>query len=103
MDTTVVRPTSFVITCADGNASLTATHWSTWSASGAVGTTRFALNLCTPYCAASKMSYFPHSTVRLTRPVATKHGRLYSRLVVHYLLKGKATTFSFSWSGDPSF
>jgi hypothetical protein len=68
-----------------------------------VGTTRFALNLCTPYCAASKMSYFPHSTVRLTRPVATKHGRLYSRLVVHYLLKGKATTFSFSWSGDPSF
>jgi hypothetical protein len=56
-----------------------------------------------PYCAASKMSYFPKSTVRLTDPVTTKHGRLFSSLVVHYQLKGKSKVFSFSWKGDPSF
>ena len=61
--TTLSRPRNFVISCADANAALTQTHWSTWSANRATGTTRFALNLCTPYCAASPMSYFPHSTV----------------------------------------
>lgn len=99
----VFKPATFVISCADANAELTATHWSTWNATSAAGTTRFALNLCVPYCAASKMSYFPKSTVRLTDPVTTKHGRLFSSLVVRYQLKGKSKTFSFSWKGDPSF
>ncbi len=102
-NTEVFKPTSFVISCADANSELTATHWSTWNASSATGTTRFALNLCVPYCAASKMSYFPKSTVRLADPVTTKHGRLFSSLVVRYQLKGKSKTFSFSWKGDPSF
>jgi hypothetical protein len=56
-----------------------------------------------PYCAASKMSYFPKSTVRLTDPVTTKHGRLFSSLVVRYELEGKSKAFNFSWKGDPSF
>ena len=101
--TTVSRPRDFVISCADANAALTETHWSTWSANRATGTTRFALNLCTPYCAASPMSYFPKSTVRLSAPVTTRHGRLFSKLVVRYIYRGKATSFNFSWAGDPSF
>ena len=101
--TTVSHPRNFVISCADANAALTQTHWSTWSAHSATGTTRFALNLCTPYCAASPMSYFPRSSVTVSAPVSTRHGRLFSKLVVHYVYRGKATSFSFSWAGDPSF
>lgn len=99
----VARPATFVISCADGNSELTATRWSSWSATAAAGTTRFGLNLCNPYCAASKMTFFPDSTVRLSAPKATKHGRLFSKLVVTYQLHGKSETFPFSWSGDPSF
>ena len=99
----LVRPSNFVISCADANAALTKTHWTTWNSRGATGTTRFALNLCNPYCAASPISYFPKSTVRLSAPVMTKHGRLFSKLVVRYIYRGKAKTFGFSWAGDPSF
>jgi len=100
---TVVKPVGFVISCADANSELTATHWTSWNARGAVGTTRFGLNLCIPYCAASRMSYFPRSTVRLSAPVPTKHGRLFSKLVVAYRLHGKTRKFDFSWVGIPAF
>lgn len=100
---TVVKPKNFVIACADANAQLTATHWASWTAWSATGTTKFALNLCKPYCAASKISFFPRSKVRLFAPVNAKHGRLFSKLTVSYKLHGKTKTFTFSWSGDPSF
>ena len=79
-DTTVSRPSNFVISCADANAALSATHWTTWNATSAVGTTDFVLNLCKPYCAASKRTNFYNSSVRLSAPVTTKHGRLFSKL-----------------------
>ncbi|HEY5266892.1 MAG TPA: hypothetical protein VIJ40_08775 [Acidimicrobiales bacterium] len=99
----VVEPRSFVITCADANSELTKTHWSTWTSTGASGTTTFAMNLCTPYCAASPMSYFPNSHVTLSAPVATKHGKLFSLMTVRYMLHAHAKTYRFSWKGDPSF
>ncbi len=100
----VVRPVTFVITCADANVQLTATQWSQWGSTTAVGTTRFAMNLCTPSCVASKMSYFPSSLVRLSAPVHTKaHGWLFSKLAVTYHLGGKTKTYDFSWVGDPAF
>lgn len=102
-DTTVVRPTEFVITCADGYTQLTKTHWTTWTATQARGTTDFAMNMCTPDCASSPMSYFPRSTVVLSRPVDTRHGRLFSLLTVRYVATGTTRTFQFSWRGDPSF
>jgi hypothetical protein len=101
--TVVTEPTSFIITCADANTQLTKTHWNSWTSTGARGTTRFAMNLCTPYCAASPMSYFANSTVALSAPVKTKKGTLFSLMVVHYTLHGQAKTFRFSWKGDPSF
>jgi hypothetical protein len=100
---TVYKPATFVVTCADGNTMLTETHWTSWTAAAATGRTRFGLNLCNPYCAASKMSFFPHSTVRLWRPVSTKHGRLFSEMRVVYVLHGKTKVLAFSWLGDPSF
>jgi hypothetical protein len=99
----VTKPTNFVITCADANTQLTKTQWTKWTASGARGTTRFAMNLCVPYCAASPMSYFANSKVDLSAPVKTSKGTFFSLMVVHYTQNGKAKTYRFSWKGDPSF
>ena len=98
--TSQVRPVTLVIACADANAMLTATHWTTWNARGASGVTRFGLNLCQPYCAASPMSYFAHSEVRLYAPVSTSHGRLFSGLVVRYRLRGATHVYRMSWRGS---
>lgn len=99
----VVRPRDFVLSCADDNAQLTQTKWSSWTGSGAAGITTFGLNLCKPYCAASKMSYFPNSHVTFSAPMQTSHGKLFSLLTVRYRLDGKAAKFRLSWQGDPSF
>ena len=86
----VVKPKGvFTLSCADANAQLDHTTWKTWSATSATGTTTFGLNLCVPYCAASKMSFFADSTVKLDR---VRHGR-FTRVTVHYLLKGKTKVF----------
>jgi hypothetical protein len=101
--TTVVKPSTFVITCADANILLTKTHWSTWTGTSASGTTRFGMNLCKPYCAASPITYFSNSSVRLSSPEVTKHGKLFSSLIVRYRAKGKLKSYRFTWRGDPSF
>jgi hypothetical protein len=102
-DTLVVKPASFIITCADANTQLTQTRWSSWTSVSALGTTRFAMNLCKPNCAASPMSYFPKSHVTLSAPVTTKKGKLFSLMVVRYTMNGMSMTYRFSWKGDPSF
>lgn len=100
--TDAIRPRTFIVTCADAYTQLTDTRWTTWTSSSATGTTTFAMNLCKPYCAASKMSYFPHSTVRFSSPVSTKRGHVFSLLVVHYVSGGQPHVFRFSFKGDPS-
>jgi hypothetical protein len=98
--TTVVRPSSFVISCADRYIELTKAHWSTWSKDAASGTSDFGLNACVPTCVASTMSYYPDSKVRISTPITTKYGDVFSSLVVHYKLGGKEKTFSFEWRSD---
>ena len=98
--TTVVRPGTFTISCADGYIELTKAHWSKWSMRRAKGTTDFGMNLCQPNCAASSVSFFPNSGVVLSRPISTRYGNVYSSLVVHYRLDGKEKSFSFSWKSD---
>jgi hypothetical protein len=102
-NTTDLKPTNFVISCADANAELTATVWSHWTATSATGTTKFGLNLCEPNCASSRISFFPKSSVTLSKPKSTRHGKLFSLLIVKYVLHGKPMSFSFSWTGDPGF
>lgn len=102
--TTVVKPKTFVISCADANSELTKTTWKTWTRTAATGTTDFGLNLCKPYCAASKISFFPKSAVRFSVPVHTKHhGLLFSLLVVTYEIQGHTKHFTMSWKGVPDF
>jgi hypothetical protein len=101
--TEVARPRNYIITCADAYTQLTNTHWTRWTSKGAVGTTTFAMNLCKPYCAASKMTYYPNSAVSFTSPVTTKRGSLFSLLTVRYQSGGHPRVFHFSYRGDPSF
>jgi hypothetical protein len=63
-----VRPSSFVLTCADANDSLTGMHWQTWG-STAYGTGSTTINDCYPNCAQGKFFHFPTLAV-LWRPEA---------------------------------
>jgi hypothetical protein len=82
-----------VLSCADAGSELRSTTWQSWGPSSARGTTDFGLNLCTPNCAASSMSFFPASTVRLSAPVHSAKGRLFSRATISYRLHGVRRTF----------
>jgi hypothetical protein len=90
----LVRPAgTLVLSCADANSELRKTHWSSWGRASAVGTTDLGLNLCNPSCAASKMSFFPGSRVRLSDVKRTKLGLLFTRVTVSYVLHGKTKVF----------
>jgi hypothetical protein len=91
----LLRPTGLVIlSCADANSEIRATRWTSWGRKSASGTTDFGLNLCSPTCAASTITFFPHSVVRLTAVTKTKLGPRYGRAVITYLLHGKTRTFT---------
>jgi hypothetical protein len=93
--TALVRPSSTVVlSCADGNTELKATHWRSWGTHVAVGSTDFGVNLCTPTCVASRMRFFPASTVRLIDPRRTSKGLLFTEAVITYTLEGSKRTFT---------
>ena len=83
-----------VLACADANTEITSTHWTAWTDAGASGTTDFGLNLCTPTCVASRISFFPDATIRLLAPRQTAHGLLFTRAVISYRRGGRQKTFT---------
>ena len=85
-----------MLSCADANSELKSTHWRSWGVREAVGSTDFGVNLCTPTCVASRMRFFPASTVRLLDPKATAKGALFSRAVITYTLGGAHKTFTLA-------
>jgi hypothetical protein len=50
-ETSVYKPESILITCADGGMYVEKIKWSTWSKDGATGIGIFSENLCEPSCA----------------------------------------------------
>jgi len=91
----LIRPRgTVVLSCADGNTELKGTHWRSWDAHGAIGSTDFGVNLCTPTCVSSRMRFFPASTVALLDPEHTSKGLLFSRAVITYALGGHERTFT---------
>lgn len=69
----LVRPSKFVVACADGNFSLLDLHWKTWTATGANAVGTASQNDCTPYCAAGHFHSYP-ATASLSRPRTCKSG-----------------------------
>lgn len=91
----LVRPAGTVIlACADANAEISRTRWRTWTATAATGTTDLGINLCTPTCVASRIRFFPGSTIRLVSPERTRQGLVFTRARITYVLGGKRTTIT---------
>lgn len=55
----VVRPASFVLTCADANSSIEPATWSVWGGPVARATGTYSENDCTPNCAAGTFHAYP--------------------------------------------
>ena len=72
-----VEPSSIVLACGDGNVSLTDLHWSSWTATGAVGSGEFTHNLCEPDCADGTFVSDP-TQVRLSYPIESGGGPQFS-------------------------
>jgi hypothetical protein len=55
----LVRPGSFILTCADGNAYFGKLSWTSWTPGLASAKGTLELNDCTPYCAAGHFHSYP--------------------------------------------
>ena len=55
----MIRPKTFILTCADGNALFDKLSWSSWTPGLASATGSLVLNDCTPYCAAGHFHSYP--------------------------------------------
>jgi hypothetical protein len=88
----LVKPPSYVITCADANVQWKHVRWSTWTATRATGHGDLYENDCKPYCAAGHFHTY-HSTLTLSGVMrSTKYGRLFSMATFRYTAAGKQKT-----------
>ena len=55
----LVKPRSFILTCADGNAYFSKLSWTSWTPGLASAKGTLVLNDCTPYCAAGHFHSYP--------------------------------------------
>ena len=87
---TEVRPTSYVLACADANTYFNAVHWTSWTSSSARATATFVQNNCAPTCAAGKFLSYP-ATLTLSQPKSTKMGVLFSMISYSYRVSASTT------------
>ena len=89
------KPSRYLLSCADANASWTGMSWSVWSATSASGRGILRQNDCTPNCVSGKFINY-RATVKLSKVVATKkYGELFSEATFRYSVGDKAKTESF--------
>lgn len=91
----VVKPSSFIISCADANSYLQRIHWTSWTARTAGATATYTENNCTPYCAAGKFINYP-ATVTLSAPRSAKGREFFTNLHVSYRSGKKSLSFNFA-------
>lgn len=90
-----MRPTGFVLTCADANSYLTSLKWSSWNAGSARGTGIWHINDCVPNCAQGHfLSYPVDVTFWRSHPVTSKPGEL-------YFTRATMSETSPLWQGRP--
>ena len=110
----LVRPRTFVLTCADGNALFDKLAWTSWTAGEASARGTLVLNDCTPYCAAGHFHRYPaivvlwgskavhrgeHSYTRLTEILTGPRPRYYG--AVHHTWVTAPTTQTFPLATSP--
>lgn len=86
----VVKPTGYVLACADANTYFTSVHWRSWTSRSAVATATFVQNNCAPTCAAGKFIKYP-AKLTLSRPKQTKLGLLFSVVRYSYTVSAAST------------
>jgi len=89
-----VRPSTFTISCADGNSYLTKLKWSSWGSTARADGV-FTINNCDPYCAAGKF-VSSEAVVTLSKPKAVKGQRFFTNLHVGYVSGPKFKSFNFA-------
>jgi hypothetical protein len=93
--TTTKEPTSYLLSCADANASFASMKWSAWGSSSARGHGVLLQNDCTPNCVSGKVISYV-ATVTLTNVVDTKkYGPLFSEANFRYTSHGKTLSEKF--------
>jgi len=55
----LVKPKTFILTCADANSDLARLSWTSWTPGLASATGALEVNDCTPYCAAGHFHAYP--------------------------------------------
>ena len=82
----LVKPSDYILTCADAGSVLEHLVWASWTAQQAVATGVHELNSCTPSCAEGTFTGYP-AVVTLWRsePVSGQPGEQYfTRITVRY-------------------
>lgn len=90
-----VRPSTFVISCGDGNSYLTKLKWTAWGATSAKASAVYTANNCDPYCAAGKF-VSSGAAVTLSAPKTLKGRRFFTALHVGYVSGSKFKSFNFA-------
>jgi hypothetical protein len=54
-----IKPSSYILACADGSAGITKMRWAAWGGQAAFGSGTFSLRVCIPSCVAGKTVTFP--------------------------------------------
>ncbi|HZR53956.1 MAG TPA: hypothetical protein VFB06_31185 [Streptosporangiaceae bacterium] len=82
----VVKPSSYVLTCADDGSFLYHLKWAGWTAQRATAAGVHELNDCTPNCAEGTFRKYPAIiTFWRPEPLAGHHGEKYfTRITVRY-------------------
>ena len=96
-ETSVYKPESILITCADGGMYVEKIKWSTWSKDGATGAGVFSENLCEPSCAEGKRVEAPVD-LRLSN-LTEQNGKYYLRTLDIATSDGK----NFPWGRADGF
>lgn len=86
----VVRPVSYVLSCADANTYFNAIHWTRWGSGSATGSATYVQNSCEPTCAEGTFERYP-ATLTLSKPVDTRYGRLFSVIRYRYTVSSSST------------
>ena len=86
----VVKPASYVLSCADANTYFTSVHWTTWTSRSATAMAMFVQNNCAPNCAAGKFIKYP-ATLTLSQPKNTKLGLLFAMVRYSYTVSAANT------------
>jgi hypothetical protein len=81
-----VKPTTYTVTCADGNSVLAQLVWTAWTARQAVATGVHELNDCRPNCAQGRFRDYPAVITLWRGEPAPGHPRerYFTRITVRY-------------------